>query len=132
MLVVLYSALTAIRDCTPPTVDAAHCIIGAFLGRPRRQPKPYNELVWFWSDQGDLKLMIAGLAHGVDQWVARGDPATRAFSTFGLRDGKLAVVESVNRAGDHAAAKRIIGTTKSLTPEEAVDPAFDLRGVAKR
>jgi hypothetical protein len=42
-----------------------------------------------------LKLMIAGLAHGVDQWVVRGDPATRAFSTFGFRDGKLAVVESV-------------------------------------
>jgi 3-phenylpropionate/trans-cinnamate dioxygenase ferredoxin reductase subunit len=58
--------------------------------------------------------------------------ATRAFSTFGFRDGKLAVVESVNRAGDHAAAKRIIGTTKMLTPEEAADRAFDLRGLAKR
>jgi 3-phenylpropionate/trans-cinnamate dioxygenase ferredoxin reductase subunit len=42
------------------------------------------------------------------------------------------VVESVNRAGDHAAAKRIIGTKKILTPEEAADPAFDLRGLAKR
>jgi hypothetical protein len=38
----------------------------------------------------------------------------------------------VNRAGDHAAAKRIIGTTTTLTPEEAADPAFDLRGLAKR
>ena len=57
---------------------------------------------------------------------------TRGLSTFGFRDGKLAVVESVNRAGDHAAAKRIIGTTKTLTPEEAADPAFDLRGLAKR
>ena len=76
--------------------------------------------------------MIAGLSHGVDRWVVRGDPATRAFSTFGFRAGKLAVVESVNRAGDHAAAKRIIGTTKTLTPEEAADPAFDLRGLAKR
>jgi 3-phenylpropionate/trans-cinnamate dioxygenase ferredoxin reductase subunit len=74
--------------------------------------------------------MTAGLAHGVDLWVLRGDPATRAFSTFGSREGKLAVVESVNRAGDHAAA--IIGTTKTLTPEEAADPAFDLRGLAKR
>jgi 3-phenylpropionate/trans-cinnamate dioxygenase ferredoxin reductase component len=42
------------------------------------------------------------------------------------------VVESVNKAGDHAAAKRIIGTTKTMTPEEAADPAFDLRGLAKR
>ena len=53
-------------------------------------------------------------------------------STFGFHVGKLAVVESVNRAGDHAAAKRIIGTTKTLTPEVGVDPAFDMRGLAKR
>jgi 3-phenylpropionate/trans-cinnamate dioxygenase ferredoxin reductase subunit len=45
---------------------------------------------------------------------------------------QVAVVESVNRALDRAAAKRIIGTTKTLTPEEAADPAFDLRGLAKR
>jgi 3-phenylpropionate/trans-cinnamate dioxygenase ferredoxin reductase subunit len=52
------------------------------------------------------------------------------LSTFGLRDDKLAVMESPIRAGNHA-AKRITGTTKALTPEEAADPAFDLRGLAK-
>jgi len=109
-------------------VDQGKAVAARLMGKP----KPYDELAWFWSDQGDLKLMIAGLAHGVDQWVVRGDPATRAFSTFGFRNGKLAVVESVNKAGDHAAAKRIIGTAKTLTPEEAADPAFDLRGLAKR
>jgi len=109
-------------------VDQGRAVAARLAGKP----KPYNDLAWFWSDQGDLKLMIAGLAHGVDQWVVRGDPATRAFSTFGFRKGKLAVVESVNRTGDHAAAKRIVGTTKTLTPEEAADPAFDLRALAKR
>jgi 3-phenylpropionate/trans-cinnamate dioxygenase ferredoxin reductase component len=109
-------------------VDQARCVAARLAGKP----EPYDALAWFWSDQGDLKLMIAGLSHGVDQWVVRGDPATRAFSTFGFRAGKLAVVESVNRAGDHAAAKRIIGTTKTLTPKEAADPAFDLRALAKR
>ena len=62
------------------------------------------------------------------QWVVRGDPATRAFSTFGFRDGKLAVVESVNRAGDHAAAKRIIGTTKTLTPGRSGRPGVRSEG----
>jgi 3-phenylpropionate/trans-cinnamate dioxygenase ferredoxin reductase subunit len=109
-------------------VDQGRAVARRLVGKP----KPYDDLAWFWSDQQDLKLMIAGLAQGVDQWVVRGDPATRAFSTFGFRAGKLAVVESVNRAGDHAAAKRIIGTTKTLTPEEAADPAFDLRALAKR
>jgi 3-phenylpropionate/trans-cinnamate dioxygenase ferredoxin reductase component len=109
-------------------VDQGRSVARRLVGKP----KPYDDLAWFWSDQQDLKLMIAGLSQGVDQWVVRGDPATRAFSTFGFRKGKLAVVESVNRAGDHAAAKRIIGTTKTLTPEEAAAPAFDLRGLAKR
>ena len=108
-------------------VDQARCVAARLVGRP----KPYDALAWFWSDQGDLKLMIAGLSHEVDAWVVRGDPATRAFSTFGFRGGKLAVVELVNRAGDHAAAKRIIGTPKTLTPEQAADPAFDLRALAK-
>ncbi|MGH6798267.1 MAG: NAD(P)/FAD-dependent oxidoreductase, partial [Roseiarcus sp.] len=137
-------AISAIGDCTDfphvalgfrtrlesvqNAVDQGRSVAARLVGKP----KPYNELAWFWSDQGDLKLMIAGLAHGVDQWVVRGDPATRAFSTFGFRAGKLAVVESVNRAGDHAAAKRIIGTTKTLTPQEAADPKFDLRALAKR
>jgi 3-phenylpropionate/trans-cinnamate dioxygenase ferredoxin reductase subunit len=136
-------AISAIGDCA----DFPHAALGlrtrlesvqnavdqgrSVAARLAGKPEPYDELAWFWSDQRDLKLMIAGLPHGVDQWVVRGDPATRAFSTFGFRAGKLAVVESVNRAGDHAAAKRIIGL-KPLTPDEAADPAFDLRGLAKR
>ena len=75
--------------------------------------------------------MIAGLSHGVDEWVVRGDPATRAFSTFGFRAGKLAVVESVNRAGDHAAAKRIIGTTKTLTPARGGRPGVRPQGTGQ-
>jgi 3-phenylpropionate/trans-cinnamate dioxygenase ferredoxin reductase component len=136
------------RACGLECADFPHAVLGfrirlesvqnavdqgrAAAARLAGKPRPYKDLAWFWSDQGDLKLMIAGLAHGVDEWVVRGDPATRAFSTFGFRKGKLAVVESVNRTGDHAAAKRIIGAGKALTPAEAADPAFDLRGLAKR
>jgi 3-phenylpropionate/trans-cinnamate dioxygenase ferredoxin reductase subunit len=109
-------------------VDQGRCVAARLAGKPA----PYDALAWFWSDQGDLKLMIAGLSHGVDTWVLRGEPEARAFSTFGFRNGKLAVVESVNRTADHAAAKRIIGTPKTLTPEDAANPAFDLRALAKR
>ncbi len=108
--------------------DQARCIAARLAGRPGA----YESLAWFWSDQGVHKLTIAGLAHGVDSWVLRGEPESGAFSTFGFRNGRLAVVESVNRAADHAAAKRIIGTPKTLTPEDAADPAFDLRALAKR
>jgi len=110
-------------------VDQARNVAARLAGKP---VAPFDALPWFWSDQGDLKLQMAGLAQGVDQWVVRGDPETRAFATFGFRDRKLAVVETVNRAGDHAAARRIVGTAKALSPEEAADPAFDLRALAKK
>jgi 3-phenylpropionate/trans-cinnamate dioxygenase ferredoxin reductase subunit len=107
-------------------VDQARCVASRLVGKP----KPYDALPWFWSDQGDLKLQIAGLSPGVDRWVLRGDPATRAFSNFGFRDGKLAAVESVNRGADHMAARRIIGTPRVLTPDDAGDLKFDLRKLA--
>jgi 3-phenylpropionate/trans-cinnamate dioxygenase ferredoxin reductase subunit len=92
--------------------------------------EPYRALPWFWSDQGDLKLQIAGLSHGVERWTLRGEPKSRAFSVFGFRGPKLAAVETVNRGGDHMAARRIIGGALPLSPEEASDSAFDLRKLA--
>jgi 3-phenylpropionate/trans-cinnamate dioxygenase ferredoxin reductase component len=109
-------------------VDQGRCVAARLAGKP----SPYDSLAWFWSDQGVYKLTIAGLSQGVDKWILRGEAEGDAFSTFGFRNSSLVVVESVNRAGDHAAAKRIIGTAKTLTPEDAANPAFDLRTLAKR
>jgi 3-phenylpropionate/trans-cinnamate dioxygenase ferredoxin reductase component len=106
--------------------DQARAVARRLTGKPAA----YDALPWFWSDQGDLKLQIAGLSHGVDRWVVRGDPATRAFATFGFRSGRLAAVETVNRGADHMAARRIIGAGMPITPEEAADPRFDLRKLA--
>ena len=55
---------------------------------------------------------------------------SRAFAMFGFRNGKLAVVETVNRGGDHMAARRILGAATPLSPEEAADPRLDLRKLA--
>jgi 3-phenylpropionate/trans-cinnamate dioxygenase ferredoxin reductase component len=107
-------------------VDQARAVARRLTGKP----EPYAALPWFWSDQGDLKLQIAGLSHGVDRWVARGDPAMRAFAMFGFRSGKLAVVETVNRGADHMAARRLIAAGAALTPEQVEDPGFDLRKLA--
>lgn len=107
--------------------DQARALARRLMGRP----ETYDALPWFWSDQGDLKLQIAGLSHGVDHWVTRGDPATRAFATLGFRGGKLAVVETVNRGADHMAARRIIASGAHITPEQAADLAFDLKKLAK-
>ena len=104
-------------------VDQARSFARRIVGRP----EPYAALPWFWSDQGDLKLQIAGLSHGCDQWVVRGDPKTRAFAIFGFRGGELAAVETINRPGDHMAARRIIGAKLPLSPAQAASLEFDLR-----
>ena len=106
--------------------DQARCVARRLTGKPA----PYAALPWFWSDQGDLKLQIAGLSHGVDRWMLRGDPKDRAFAAFGFRAGALAAVETVNRGAEHMAARRIIGGGLPISPEEAADPAFDLRKLA--
>ena len=106
--------------------DQAKCVARRLTGKPA----PYAALPWFWSDQGDLKLQIAGLSHDVDRWTLRGDPKDRAFAAFGFRGGALAAVETVNRGAEHMAARRIIGGGLAISAAEAADPGFDLRKLA--
>jgi 3-phenylpropionate/trans-cinnamate dioxygenase ferredoxin reductase component len=103
-------------------VDQARCVAGRLVGKKA----PYRSMPWFWSDQGDLKLQIAGLSHGVDQWILRGDEETRSFSVFGFRGGNLVVVETVNRPGDHMAARKLFEIGAQISPGEAADRGFDL------
>jgi 3-phenylpropionate/trans-cinnamate dioxygenase ferredoxin reductase subunit len=114
--------LESVQNATDQAKTAAKAILG--------KGAPYDALPWFWSDQGDLKLQIAGLCHGVAQWVTRGDPKSRAFAVFGFKDGELRVVETVNRAAEHMAARRLIPAKTPITPNEAADLAFDLRKLA--
>ena len=106
--------------------DQARTVARKLTGKPAH----YDALPWFWSDQGDLKLQIAGLIDGCDVFVTRGDPGARSFSVFGFAAGKLKVVESVNRAADHMIARRLIASAVALTPEEAADPAVDIKARA--
>lgn len=105
-------------------VDHARCVAARLTGAAQ----PYGAVPWFWSDQGPLKLQIAGLPAPHDHHVVRGDPDSRAFSVFCFRDGRLAGVESVNRPGDHMVGRRLLGT--ALTPAQAADPTFDLKALA--
>ena len=142
LLVASNPAVSAIGDCAQfpqhsvgqmlrlESVQNATDQARSVARRQTGKPAPYAALPWFLSDQGDLKLQIAGLSHGVDRWTLRGDPKDRAFAAFGFRAGALAAVETVNRGAEHMAARRIIGGGLPISPEEAADPAFDLRKLA--
>ena len=107
--------------------DHARCVAARLTG----DAKTYDGQPWFWSDQGDDKLQIAGLTTGYDRVVVRGDPAQRSFSAFCYREGRLVGVESVNRAADHVFGRKILGLNRSIAPEQAADLDFDLKAAVK-
>jgi 3-phenylpropionate/trans-cinnamate dioxygenase ferredoxin reductase subunit len=103
--------------------DQARCVAARLTG----DAKTYDGLPWFWSDQGDDKLQIAGLTTGYDRVVVRGDRAQRSFSAFCYKSGQLVGVESINRAADHVFGRKILGLNRSIEPEQAADLSFDLK-----
>jgi 3-phenylpropionate/trans-cinnamate dioxygenase ferredoxin reductase subunit len=109
-------------------VDQARCVAAAISGKPA----VYDKVPWFWSDQGDLKLQIAGITQGHDAAVLRGDPAGGRFSVFCYRAGRLIGVESVNQTADHVAARRLLAGDPALAPEQAADASYDLRAHTRR
>ncbi|WP_375161317.1 NAD(P)/FAD-dependent oxidoreductase [Bradyrhizobium sp. RDT46] len=103
--------------------DHARCLAARLTG----DKKPYDGHPWFWSDQGDDKLQIAGLTTGYDRVVLRGNPANKAFSAFCYKGDRLLGIESINRAGDHMFGRRLQAMDRSITPEQAADESFDLK-----
>jgi 3-phenylpropionate/trans-cinnamate dioxygenase ferredoxin reductase subunit len=103
--------------------DQARCVGARLTG----DAKVYDGLPWFWSDQGDDKLQIAGLTTGYDRVVVRGDQQARSFSAFCYKADRLVGVESVNRASDHVFGRKVLAMNRSITPDQAADPAFDLK-----
>jgi 3-phenylpropionate/trans-cinnamate dioxygenase ferredoxin reductase component len=103
--------------------DHARCVAARLTG----DAKTYDGLPWFWSDQGDDKLQIAGLTTGYDRVVVRGDRAQRSFSAFCYKSGQLVGIESINRASDHVFGRKILGLNRSIEPEQAADISFDLK-----
>lgn len=115
--------LEAVQNAT----DHARCVADRLVGKPR----PYDALPWFWSEQGELRLQIAGLTNGYDLTVTRGDVASGGFSVFCYGEGRLLGIESINKPADHAFARRILAAGRQVTPEQAADPGFDLRAAAR-
>lgn len=107
-------------------VDQARCVANCLTGHP----VPYKSLPWFWSDQGSLRLQIAGLTQPHDQIVTRDKvvDGKDGLSVFCFRSGKLIGVESVNRPLDHVFARKLLEAGGEMpTPQEVSNPAFELK-----
>ncbi len=90
----------------------------------------YCDVPWFWSDQYDLKLQIAGLSRGFDDVVIRGNPAERSFSCLYLRDGRLIAVDAINAPRDFVQSKPLIAEHAALDVERLADATIPLRDLS--
>ncbi|OJG06109.1 Rhodocoxin reductase [Pseudonocardia autotrophica] len=109
-------------------VDHARCVAAQLTG----EDTGYSAVPWFWTEQFDSKLQMAGLVDGYETAVLRGDPSSGSFSVFCFSaDGTLLAVESVNHTRDHMAARRLLAKESGLTPEQAADPATDLKALSR-
>ncbi len=89
--------------------------------------KHYSEVPWFWSDQYDLKLQIAGLSTGYDDVVIRGNPADRVFACMYLKNGKLIATDAVNSPRDFVQSKAIIAAQSLVDRGHLADVTIALK-----
>jgi 3-phenylpropionate/trans-cinnamate dioxygenase ferredoxin reductase component len=88
---------------------------------------PNDAVPWFWSDQYDLKLQIAGLSAGHDQYVLRGDITGEAFSVLYYRGGALLAVDAVNTPGDYMAVRKALTLGSTISAGAAANSTVALR-----
>jgi 3-phenylpropionate/trans-cinnamate dioxygenase ferredoxin reductase component len=107
-------------------IEQGKLAAAAILARKR----PPEEAPWFWSDQYDLKLQIAGLSEGYDNLLVRGDRAERKFAAFYLKQGRIISVDAVNAAPEFLASKRLIVSAELVDPERLTDMSVSMKEIA--
>ncbi|WP_062762466.1 NAD(P)/FAD-dependent oxidoreductase [Falsirhodobacter sp. alg1] len=91
-------------------IEQAECVAANMLGAGQS----YAPMPWFWSDQYDVKLQIAGLHRGYDQVITRQDGGT-SFWSFAA--GQLIAVDAANDPRAYMVGKRLLEAGRSVSPE---------------
>jgi 3-phenylpropionate/trans-cinnamate dioxygenase ferredoxin reductase subunit len=98
--------------------------VAAYLAGAR---EPYDAKPWFWSDQYDVKLQIAGFNLGYVETVVR--PGTRegSASVWYYRENRLIAVDAINDAKAYVTGKKLLETGRNADKAAIADPATDLK-----
>ena len=92
--------------------------------------KAYNALPWFWSDQYDVKLQIAGLSQGYQDIIVRGDRnSSRSFAVFYLKDDLVIAVDAINKAPEFMMGKRLISDKLKINKDKLSDENVHMKEV---
>jgi 3-phenylpropionate/trans-cinnamate dioxygenase ferredoxin reductase subunit len=113
-------------ESVPNALEQAKQAAAAIVGRLAAKP----ETPWFWSDQYDLKLQIAGLPFDTDQIIVRGDVVAAKFAVFHLKGDLVQAVEAVNAPSEFMAGKALIGKRTPVSLEKLADAAVSMKDVA--
>ncbi|MCO5121047.1 MAG: FAD-dependent oxidoreductase [Burkholderiaceae bacterium] len=131
-------AILAIGDCTSfprngarmrlesvqNANDQARTAVATAMGRD----EPYGATPWFWSEQGSMRLQIAGLVPADSAGVLRPGKSPDHFSVLHFdAGGALVAVESVNSPGDHMMARKLVAAGIKVEPARMADPAVALK-----
>jgi len=111
--------LESVQNAVDQAMVAAKSILG--------EPVAYDALPWFWSDQYELKLQMAGLSRGFEDTVIRGDMTANKFSVCYFKGEKLIAVDSVNAIADHMAAKRLLAAGTSVSRDQCENADVPLK-----
>lgn len=113
-------------ESVPHAIDQAEAAAEAMLGRRAIYvPRP-----WFWSDQYEIKLQIAGLGAGFDHTITRAGPRPGAQSVWYWQGDRLIAVDAMNDPRAYMTGKRWIEAGLSPDPARLADPAVDLKALA--
>ena len=104
-------------------VSQATAAAATLAGAPDRAPN----VPWFWSNQGDLRLQIAGLSTGYDDFVVRGEPDSEKFAVLYYRAGRLLAVDAVNSPPDYMVVRKALTQGATIPADRAADEATPLK-----
>lgn len=111
-------------ESVPNATEQAKTVAAHINGKP----KPYNSLPWFWSDQFDLKLQIAGLSNGYDEVIIRGEiEGSRNFAAYYFAGDKFLAVDAVNAPRDFMFGRLALTKGHRLDKSKLTDPAVELK-----
>ena len=114
-------------ESVPNALEQAKQAAAAITGR--NPPAP--EVPWFWSDQYDLKLQMAGLADGADRKVVRTVAEGAGLAVFHLAGDRLLCVEAINAPAEFMGGRLLIAKATPVDAEKLADPTVSMKAVAK-
>ena len=126
----IHGALRHRLESVPNALEQAKQAAAAITGRPAPAP----EVPWFWSDQYELKLQIAGLPDGADRQIVRGvadvDADPVGFAVFHLAGDRIVSVEAVNAPAEFMAGRQLIARGTPVDAEKLADTSVSMMLVA--